>query len=1196
MKSFQILSILLLLVFTLVCSIPASADNLYASIRGTVTDQTGAVVAGVKLTATNTATGLSYTDVSSKDGNFGFLQLPIGDYKIKAELTGFKAYQAAGIHVDLNQVYNLAVKLAVGAVSEQIIVEANPVQVEQTDMQLGATVSAQTIVDMPLNGRNWTQLQQLEPGVVGTSDRFGGAGGAYSGNGAETQQNSFLINGNDSNDAALNTVLVVPSPDSIGEFRMVTNTLNPEFGRNSGTIINAAIKNGTNAFHGDGFEFYRDTFLDAGAWFEPKPTQFHRNDFGGTIGGPIIKNHAFFFFSYENIRQREPIPYSVPTVLSPAERTGDFSVDAGGFSAKQIPFAMYGDALSGCPVSGGVKCDPLNPNNTYASLFSTGKIPLVDSSGNPIDGDPLALKLMNQFIPLPNAAANTYQFNPVEKATSAQYIYRIDEKVGERDALWFYGLYQTAPNTQALPFVGANLPGFSEQNFAHTQQYAVSWSHTFSPTTLNEFRVGYTRFNFSAVNPVDPLNPTQYGFVGITPQNTALASIPVMNVGSFFDIGFSSDGPQPRIQNTYNLVDNFSKVWGHHTMKAGISVDRLQINNPFYNSIAGTYTFNGGGLNSTTIPEADFLLGIPDSYAQGSGSIISAHGEEVYAYAQDQWQVRPNLTITYGVGWDLEKPWTNSYGGGKIMAAFRQGQQSTVFPFMPPGFVYPGDSGINQYGGMSVHYDQFAPRLGFAWSPGSNRNWSIHGGIGLYYNRTEEELALQTLTNPPLALTSTGATTKCGSPGFANPFLGVGNSVTPCNGLANGNNPFPYTPPKPGSVSGCPPNQCLPNGLPLSVFYPIGFGMNTEDSKFTAPRSTNYNLTIERQLSKSTILSVGYVGNIGRHEEGAFNLNNSGQYPGTNTAAAVYVAPGATGPTCPSGLFLAGSGCPAAGTPGGPALNLTEYGMTGVQATGYNSNYNSLQVVLNKHFSDGLQVLAAYTWSRYFDDTSSLENSSFNFPGINPFDPKLNYAPSANDAPQRFVVSYTYTLPFFKLTHRWKRVTDDWNIAGIYTLQHGLPEAVLDLWAPSITCDANGYAFYACPDVATRTGAPLSIGNPRNYSIGGAPNYWFNPAAFGMAAAGTLGNASRNPLYGPGLNYGDTALEKNIHIDESRYLQLRLETFNTFNHANFANPENFGSSSDASFLSSNFGRIFGVKTISTNGDGRVLQLAAKFYF
>ena len=367
----------LLITAALVLSIPANADNLYGSIKGTVADPTGAMMAGVKMTATNVATGVSYETVSNKDGLYNFLELPVGDYTVNAVQTGFKKYQATGIHIDLNQIYNLPISLTVGAVSEELVVEANPVQVQQTDMQLGATVEGQQIVDIPLNGRNWTQLQQLQPGIVGTSDRFGGNNGAFSGNGAQTQQNSFLINGVDSNDASLNTALVIPSPDSISEFRLVTNTLNPEFGRNSGTVINAQIKNGTNAFHGSGFEFYRDTFLDAANYIENETvnpvtglsvcgpgrgdcrTPFHQNEFGGTVGGPILKDKAFFFFSYQGYRQRIPqFPALTTGVFTPDQfNNGDFSGEYAktpftGSSA----FPLTGNSSS--PLCGSRRCAP----------------------------------------------------------------------------------------------------------------------------------------------------------------------------------------------------------------------------------------------------------------------------------------------------------------------------------------------------------------------------------------------------------------------------------------------------------------------------------------------------------------------------------------------------------------------------------------------------------------------------------------------------------------------------------------------------------------------------------------------------------------------------------------------------------------------------------------------------------------------
>jgi hypothetical protein len=1182
--SFGILVLVFGVLAAFVWTTPANADNLYASIRGTVTDSSGAVVPGAKITATNVATGNSFPITSSKDGSFSFLQLPIGDYKVKAEVTGFKTFQATGIHLDLNDVRLLNILLEVGTVSQTVIVESNPVQVESSSMQLGTTITGNEIVDQPLNGRNWTALQLLQPGIVGTTDRFGGAYGAYSGNGAGTQQNSFLINGTDTNDISLNIASIVPSPDAIEEFRMVTNTLNPEYGRNSGTIINAAIKNGTNQFHGNTFEFYRDTFLDAKSWFELEPSPFHQNQFGGTLGGPIDKNHAFFFFSYQGLRATEPLVHPTPTVFSSAERGGDFSAASGG------PGPFTSGNVSPIPMVG--TNGTMYPAGTpYSTLFPTGVIPAADLN-------PLAVKLMNQFVPLPNSTGNTYLFNPSEAITNDQYLYRVDDKLREQDSIWFYGLYETSPNTQGLPFTGATLPGFSENNKQHYQEYTVAWNHTFSSTALNEVRFAYLRFNLLAVNPVNPIDPTTYGFAGITPQNAALASLPVMTVNGLFTLGFSQNGPQPRVQNTYQATDNFSKVWGHHTFKAGFNMERLEVNNPFYNNLGGDYTYGGGGPFSTGNTGADFLLGIPDSYAQGSGSIVLARGREYYSYGQDQWQVKKNLTLTLGVGWDIETPWKNLFANGEIMGAWRPGQQSTKYPSMPVGFVYPGDAGINQYGGPTIHHGDFAPRLGFAWSPGSAGNWSVRGGIGLYYNRSEEELALETLTNAPFALTTTGATTIT-SPTFASPFTTVNpTNVTNVKGtvLTAGTipNPFPFIPPALGTA------------FNPATFAPIGFSFNAEDPHLTSPRATNFNLTIQRQISKSTIASVGYVGSIGRHEEGAYVGNLAGLPNGTNPVAA------AAG--CTTGLSLTSAPCPqtplgAPQVPGATPYNLALYGHPGIQATEFNSNYNSLQAELNRRFSNGLEVLAAYTYSRNFDQTSSLENGAFTFPGLNPFNFASMYGPSVNDAPQRFVVSYTYTLPLYKLGHHWKRLTDDWNLVGSYTLQHGTPIAVFDFLSTSLTCD-NFVAFYTCPDRADRSSTPITYVNPRSTvasPANGTGNFWFTNGAaeFPIPSPGTgIGNANRNPLYGPGTNYSDMALEKSVHIDETRYIQFRLETFNTFNHANFQNPNTPGFGGpcacgveDASPIdAATFGQIFAVKTLSTNGDGRVVQLAAKFYF
>jgi len=290
------------LMFALMVATPANADELYASIRGTVVDQSGAVLPGINVMATNVATGVSKTTATNTTGAFVFLQLPVGDYNVKVEKQGFKTYSAFGIHLDVNQVYALDVKMEVGGVAQVVVVEANALQVETSTPQRGDVLESDVILSMPLQGRNWVNLQQLESGVVAASD----GRGEYATNGSQTTQNSFLIDGTDSNDLPLNTRSIIPSEDAIEEFQMATNTINPEFGRNSGAIVNALIKSGKNAFHGDVFEFYRDTFLNSSDYFTKAPAVFHQHQFGATIGGPIWKNHSFFFFSYQGRRFREP--------------------------------------------------------------------------------------------------------------------------------------------------------------------------------------------------------------------------------------------------------------------------------------------------------------------------------------------------------------------------------------------------------------------------------------------------------------------------------------------------------------------------------------------------------------------------------------------------------------------------------------------------------------------------------------------------------------------------------------------------------------------------------------------------------------------------------------------------------------------------------------------------------------------------
>jgi len=1149
------------------------ADELYRRIRGTVTDQTGAVVPDARVGVTNLATGTSRTMTSSSTGDFEFGNLIApGVYRVDINKEGFRKFGATNIHLDVNQVYALNATLELGSTAQTITVEANPAQINTTQMQLGTAITGSTIQDIPLNGRNWIQLQQLQPGVVAASDRLGigTTGSDFATNGAETQQNSFYVNGLDTADISLNAAGLIPSPDAIGEFQMITSTINPEYGRNSGAVLNAVIKNGTNQLHGDGFEFYRDTSLDARNFFQPVVAPYHQNQFGGTVGGPVLLPHiyngrdkTFFFFSYQGLRSVVPQVFNVPTVYSSEERNGTFS-DMPSFYGSTNPEPANSPCGPGYKGQFGPNPLPFNIGTATAGTpwcvaFPSGVLPSANLN-------PLALKLMNQFVPMPNAAANGYTFTPSITHLDDEYITRIDQNIGTKDSIWGYFLWERNPTTESLPFQGATLPGFEESDGFHALQLALAWNHTFNPTTVNEARFGYFRFNFVAVNPVNPINPTSYGFTGINPQSPSVASIPVMQVAGLFNLGFSIYGPQPRLENTYQVIDNLSKVVGRHSLKAGFMMDRYQVYNPFDTFNSGLFSFAGTGAFSTAVPGADFLLGVPDYFAQSNGSVIDARAQEYYSYIQDQFKLRPNLTLTFGVGWDIETPYSNLYQKGEAVNAWRPGQQSTVFPSAPVGVLWPGDAGITSTGGVSTKYTNFGPRFGFAWSPGRSSKWSVHGGFGIYYNRTAEEVALQNLSTPPFSLTSFGIGFG-NAPNFAAPFTGWCPTAT-VPMACSATNLFPYSAPTSGNVN-------------FSSIEPLA--INSLSPNFGVPMAENYNLMVERQMTNSMTLTVAYVGSAGHHLEGNYELNPAGSAVGNPAAAAAGCTPASLGASCGATTF-----------PYSPAI----YSAIDQQVTAFNSNYNSLQISVNQRLSHGLTFLAAYTWSRNFDYNSTADNQDGIVPpGINPFNFKSMYAPSNNDAPQRFVFSYDYTLPFYHFAHRMRALTDGWKLVGIVTFQSGFPVAIADSAAPSLTCspgDLAGLVDVPCWDRPNRTSTPLVIGNPRTYNINGTPNYWFNPSAFAHAPAGTFGNAGRNSLYGPGINNFDTSLIKDIHITESKYIELRVETFNTFNHTQWGPPVNTSGLNIAPVAdinnSSNFGRITSARGPFT------VQLGGKIYF
>ena len=1142
-------------VVSLVSTKTAKADNLYASIRGRVLDAGGGVVPDVKITALNALTGVPYTATTQKDGSFSILQVTIGDYKLTAEKQGFTTFVEDRIHLDLNQVFEADIRLEVGALSQQIMVEANQAQVETASSQLGIVINSNDIVNLPLLGRNWINLQQLEPGVVAASD----GRGDFATNGSESQQNSYLIDGTDTNDLPLNTPLIVPSPDAIGEFRMVTGSINPEYGRNSGAILNAVTKSGSNQFHGDAFEFYRDPFLNTHNFFSKKPAVFHQNQFGGTVGGPVIKNHTFFFFSYQGIRNRQPQTTNGggnttvydSSVLNPSNLGAGANFGTNILGANTSPFALTGSDgktyAAGTPYSTVFGC-----SGGTTPGCTVGFVPSADIN-------PISAKLIQQFVPAPNTGTNQFEFNPVQAQITDQYIVRIDQTFNSKDSLWGTWFIQKAPRTLALPFTGATLPGFAETDDSHDKFLTLSWSHVFNGQMVNELRGGYTRLNFNAVNPSTPVAPSSVGF-GITPQLTSGEGLPVIAVKGLFTLGFSANGPQPRIDQTYEAVDNFSITAGRHTMKFGFDMRRFQVNNPFAGNNDGNFQFQGNGAFSTKDAGADFLLGIPDNYAQTSGGFINARAQEYYSYAQDQYKLRPNLTITYGVGWQIDTPISDLAYNNHAEFAFRPTQQSVVFPGAPLGYVFNGDPGVHP-AGTAHYFKNFGPRFGFAYSPdfggrltGGAGKTSLRGGVGIYYNRFEEEQTLQFNGGAPFTFSTTGA----GHPSFANPFVDIATGAA----IAQ---PFPFAGPA--------------QNVNFAQFLPLYQGTAGFDPNIQDPMAINYNLTLERQIGSSAVLSIGYVGSVGHRLTVGTPINIV-----TNNAPCL--ADPKCGPLNQDALH-----------PEDFLYNPQIYGTIDNIATRGSSNYNSAQISFNKHLSHGLQFLASYTYSHSLDNTSGFENSAFGGGGFggfaslrasDPYNLSADYGNSIFDAKHRGVISYVYNIPsarhFNALAWMPSRVTDGWAISGITTWQSGFPLDVVDGNLSSLLCTAPEIQDFACPDAPNLVGA-VTYSNPRSAT----GHQWFSPGAFAPEPAGSFGNAGRNLLRGPGINNWDFQLYKDTHLTERTRFELRIEFYNIFNHTQF-NPN--GIITDIS--DPRFGREFSAST--NNISSRLIQLATKFYF
>jgi hypothetical protein len=1258
-----------------VLAVTAVAQSTGGRISGRVTDPSGAVVPDVTVNLVSDATGINAHTQTNKGGDYSFPTVAVGTYTVEFEATGFKKLTRKNVALDLNQSLTVNATLELGAATETVEVTSEAPLIDTSSTQLGATVDSLMATQLPLNTRDTYQLLQLQPGVmsnVGGSNSIAYGSdqpGVVSVNGGRGRSNNFNVNGGDANDLFANLPTVQPSPDSIAEFRVLTNTFDAEYGRNSGAVVNVVTKSGTNEFHGNAFEFFRNSVLNAQGYFNVTKPQFQQNQFGGTFGGPIKKDRAFFFLSYEGRRIKQGIPSAQFYVPDANQRNGDFSSVTGGFSGA-IQDQFVADTLNSRPgcTSAIAGLGGVTPaaGVSYASMFPTNAIPTQCM-------DQTAVALMKLYVPTPNQPGNLFQSVPNQIVNGDQGSVKFDYRLTNNQNLNVYYYINDSFTQQAFSFfqaAGANVPGFGSLMPTTVQQLNVAHIWTINNSTVNEARFTYMRENqIGFQQPVntnlvqnscgslvpssqcfsDPNNPSS----GITPGlGKNYEGVPFIVVPGSFSIGNNFEGQLPQIGNSYVWSDNLSKQLGAHALKFGFDIRYMQFNQTLYYNVNGYYQYNSSDPNSPgLLADAangiynylpDYLLGLPYSYSQGSAQAEHVRNNAYYFFGQDSWRIKPNVTLNYGLRWELDTPLVDKLGH---VQTYRPGQATTQYPcqlgannpltqvygstdcsptgpanaVFPLGLVVPGDKGIPP-GMTSTYYKAWAPRIGIAWSPNASKGWmhkitgdpgtlTIKAGFGLFYNPIEQLVLEQFGAEPPFGGSNTIYYTN-----FNTPFVDQTGSQYP--------NPFN------GIISPAPGTA-----VDWSTYRPILLYGDMQPHIRTQ-YSEQYNLTIQRALGRNMMMQVGFVGSQGHrllishdvnygntqscldlmnlstanndpsytcgqnYSDNSFFIPSSATLPANFVLHLPYGGPNGGpfalngGPNgtpvstyAPNGITLVGLRpysspyCQPLNGTGCPADGIPVFSSIFAEDTIGNSNYNSFQAMVQRNFSKGLQFQAAYTWAKSFDYGSTFEGQ------LNPVDPRLSYALSEFDARQRFVFNAYWVFPVPQYQGAKGAFLDGWAASGIVTLQSGFP---IRITSGGQDNELNTSFFFES------AGQPNQMQPWKTLSPQSNGTYYFNPNTFsidpnsinyltGQPLLGTYGNTQRTVCCGPGIANVDMTLEKSTKIGERVNTLFRVDFFNLFNHTQFYNPVG-----DATSLQ--FGQV------TTARDPRLIQFALKVSF
>ncbi len=1174
----------------------AVAQGTRGTIRGNVKDPNGAIVTGASVKLTDVIKGTEIRTVqTNEEGEYQFLELEPATYQITITSTGFAEARLNEIKVEPNRNLQLDVNLTLGTTTEDVTVTASQELLDRSTPTLGTTVDRRRVQDLPLNGRQVLNLALLQPGVVATAGFGSGVGIRV--NGQRGVENNVQLDGSNNNEVAVGGQSgASPRPDAVQEFRLLTSNYEAEFGRNTGAIINVVTRSGGNDFHGNARIFYRPTFLSAARFFDQdqftdNPRRktgecpadrnlrsrdncdyrriFERKEIGGNIGGPIYlprfgeggpavyngRDRAFFFVDYERFAQKIGDTRTISSLPTAAERAGNFSA---------LGRTLI-DPVTRLPFPG---------NQIPVSRFS-----------------PIALYYL-QFLPVP--AANGQATVGADQITNNHFLTgRVDFRITDEQSLNFTLNVFDQQQDDPFAFGGASVPGFGSQELRRSYNYVARHTYTISPTVVNSLLLGYARNNQPGVFSQNRTTPAEIGFTGNFVADPTVAGPPNIRLFDRGDInlGNSIQGPQTRVSENFQIQDSVSLALGRHTVKFGVDGTQYKQDQLFSFVNNGTFGFSRlFGGNTSNDAFADFLLGNPSFYQFGATGLRDFRQFAGAAFVQDNWRATDALTLSLGLRYEYNSPLTDKFNR---VAYFRPGATSQLLvngslrdengrPITipageraPVGLVFVGDpdpvlGGKVPEGGVEKDFNNFAPRVGFAYAPAyegglgrtlfGDRQAVLRGGFGISYGAIIGDTALQQLSAPGYNGTnffsfSSGAGT------LANPFAP---------------DPFPLFRGNGGSL----PNPFAATST--QVFAPLFQFSQPVDPRIRTPYTMQYNLTFERGFYNDYVFRIAYVGNRGRKLYTTEEVNPAF---GTliPTPAGRSLPQDCANDTNGNGTIEASEvfGCATPDNIDARRINGDIQTGLGQLVSAGNSYFDSMQVDVQKRLgNDGLLFQLAYTLAKSINDAGESQRG-----GLDLINRRFGRGPSSDDARHRLVGSFIYDLPFFKTTTGFtNRLLDGWSIGGIYTYQSNTPFSVFNQIDEVGTSGIQTFVDINQPFQATdprQTGSRAFNANAFRTTPGVFAEDFFGTQYYVNPRRGTAG---RNQFRAHNeINNLDMILSKKTRISETTNFELRFEAFNALNHTQFTTINtNIDSPS------------FGLFTAAR--EARVVQLGARFSF